>query len=253
MLEVLFLIALVFLISVLFYKQRRSSIEILQAEESQIDQLSDLLEEQQPLVIRGISPPKGLTREGLAKVPRLANFSVGGQPLQDVLDTPAMLNGGNGTPVISKSGRELLAKELSIKIWADHLWLPRFSQTTWFGWAVGCIRTEAILGGIGMFKTAAKYTSIMPTDGTYIVSLLSHESQSFLPPNWQYRYPGSLTPNDTPLVADLKYTDIILRPGTLLCLPPHIIISMEPKDSEFAAAAIVEYHEPVTLLAKSFS
>ena len=253
MIEILFLIALVFLIAVLFYKQRRPSMEILQAEESQIEQLSELLEEQQPLVIRGISPPKCFTREGLSKIPRLATFSVGGQPLEDILKTPVILHSAKGAPTLSRERRELLANELSKRVWADHLWLPRFSQTTWLGWAMGCLRTEALLGGMGMFKTTAKYTAIMPTDGVYIVSIVSRESESFLPPNWQYRYPGTLTPNDTPLVADLKYTDIILRPGTMICLPPHTTISIEPKDSEFAAAAIVEYHEPVSLLAKSFS
>jgi hypothetical protein len=253
MLEILFIITLIFLISVVFYKQRRDSMEILQAEESQIDKLSELLEEEQPLIIRGISPPKGLTKEALSKIPRLSTFSVGGQPLEDVLSTPAILSSANGAPSLSKERREILANELSIKIWADHLWLPRFSSTTWLGWAVGCIYTEAVLGGIGMFKTTAKYTALMPTEGTYHISILSRESERFLPTNWKYKYPGSLTLNDTPLVADLKYTDIILRPGTLICLPPHITVSMEPKENDFAAMAIVEYHEPITLLAKSFS
>ena len=253
MLAILFIITLMFLISVIFYKQRRDSMEILQAEESQIDKLSELLEEEQPLIIRGISPPKGLTRESLSKIPRLATFSVGGQPLEDVLSTPAILASANGVPSLSKERREILANELSIKVWADHLWLPRFSSTTWLGWGVGCIYTEAVLGGIGMFKTTAKYTALMPTEGIYHISILSRESERFLPTNWKYKYPGSLTLNDTPLVADLKYTDIVLRPGTLLCLPPHITVSMEPKENDFAAMAIVEYHEPITLLAKSFS
>jgi hypothetical protein len=253
MIDILFLIGLVFLIAVLFYKQRRQTMEILQAEEAQIEQLPDLLEEQQPLIIRGISPPKGLTKEGFLKIPRLADFSVGGQPLQDILNTPAMLYSTNGEPVLSRERRDLLANELSIKVWADHLWLPRFSPTTWIGWLVGCMRTEVVLGGMGMFKTTAKYTCIMPTEGIYTISLVSRDSESFLPPKWNYKYPGRLSPNDTPLVADLKYMDIVVRPGTTICLPPHMIISMEPQDKEFAAAAIVEYHEPVSLLAKSFS
>jgi hypothetical protein len=253
MLEILFLVALVFLISVLFYKQRRPTMEILQAEETQMEQLADLLEEQQPLIIRGIAPPKGLTKEALNKIPRLSDFSVGGQPLADVIQTPAMMKSADGAPVLSRERRELLAKELSINVWAEHTWLSNFSQTTWFGWMVGCVQTEVVLGGMGMWKTCAKYTAIMPTEGTYVVSILSKESESFLPAKWKYRYPGSLSPNDTPLVSDLKYMDIIVRPGTMICFPPHHIISIQPKDDEFSAAAIVEYHEPVTLLAKSFS
>jgi len=94
----------------------------------------------------------------------------------------------------------------------------------------------------------------MPTEGTYTVSIVSRESETFLPPKWLYRYPGSLSPNDTPLVSDLKYTDIIVRPGTMICFPPHMIVSMEPKSADtFSAALILEYHEPVSLLSKSFS
>jgi hypothetical protein len=117
------------------------------------------------------------------------------------------------------------------------------------------MRSEVILGGLGMTRTMAKYTCIMPTEGTYVLSILSRQSESFLPTKWQYRYPDSLTLNDTPLVADLKYLDIIVRPGTTVCLPPHSIISIEPvkESAELFALVIVEYHEPITLIAKSFS
>ena len=93
----------------------------------------------------------------------------------------------------------------------------------------------------------------MPTEGIYTVSILSKDSESFLPKDWMYRYPGDLSPNDTPLVAELKYIDIIVRPGTMICFPPHFVISMKPNHEVFTAAVVVEYHEPVSLLAKSFS
>jgi hypothetical protein len=117
------------------------------------------------------------------------------------------------------------------------------------------MRTEAHLGGLGMTRTSAKYTCIMPTEGKYTLSILSKDSESFLPTNWQYRYLSSLTLNDTPLVADLKFLDIVLRPGTTICLPPHTIISIEPvkESAELFTFAAVEYHEPITLLVKSFS
>lgn len=253
MIDILLLIGLVFFIAVLFYKQRHPSLEILQAEETQLDeQLSDLLEEQQPLIVRGIIPPKGLTKESLEKIPRLAQFSVGGQPLDDILKNPVMLSGGKGQPVLSQHRREELAAELSLQVWAEHAWLPRLKQTTWTGWAVGCVKTEVLLGGLGMTRTKANYTCIMPTEGIYTVSILSKDSESFLPKEWMYKYPGDLSPNDTPLVADLKYIDIIVRPGTMICFPPHFIISIKPNQESFTAAAIVEYHEPISLLAKSF-
>jgi hypothetical protein len=249
-------IILVFVIMYLFYKHRRTELEILQLESEQIPtQLAELLEELQPIVIRGIAPPKGLSRESLRKIPRLADFAVGGQPLADVLDRPEMLFGAQGAPTLNYIAREQLAKELSINIWADHIWLPILSQATWIGPAVGSMKAEAVLGGLGMTRTTARFTCIMPTEGKYTLSILSKDSESFLPSVWQYKYPSALTLNDTPLVADLKYLDIVLRQGTTICLPPHCVFSMEPdtKSTEMFAFVIVEYHEPITLMVKSLS
>ena len=257
---VLVLIFLIVIIMYLFYRHRRSDVEILQLENDQVpEKLPELLEELQPIVIRGVNPPKGLTRESLQKIQRLAQFSVGGQPLADVLANPGILFNAAGVPAISQAGREQLAKELSFPVWADHNWLPVFSQSTWLGAAVGCTRTEAVLGGLGMRRTAAKYTCIMPTEGTFTLSIVSRDSESFLPANWQYKYISSLTLNDTPLVADLKFLDIVVRPGTAVCLPPHYVISIEPSSNASSNApnlfafAVIEYHEPITLLVKSFS
>jgi len=248
-------IFLVFGVSYLFYHHRRSDLEVLQLEADQMEQLPELLEELQPVVIRGVVPPKGFTRESLQKIPRLANYSVGGQPLSDVLQKPQILFEAEGAPTLNQVSREQLCKELAINVWANHTWLPIFSQSTWIGPAVGSMKTEAVFGGMGMIRTTAKYTCIMPTEGKYTLSILSRQSETFLPENWQYKYPAALTLNDTPLVADLKYLDIILRPGTTICLPPHCIISMEPnKDAgDLFALVIMEYHEPITLIAKSFS
>ena len=253
MIEIFILVTILCVIAFLFYKQRRPSMEILQAEATQMEQLPELLEEQQPLIIRGITPPKGLTKEALEKVPRLAQFSVGGQPLDDILKNPVMLSSAKGQPVLSQERRENLASELSLNVWAEHAWLPQFKATTWLGWAAGSVKTEVLLGGLGMIRTVAVYTCIMPTEGVYTVSILSKDSETFLPKEWLYKYPGDLSPNDTPLVADLKYIDIIVRPGTLICFPPHYVISMKPNQDTFTAAAIVEYHEPVSLVVKSIS
>jgi len=256
MIEVLVVcILLVFGVAYLFYQHRRSDLEVLQLEADQLDKLPELLEELQPVVIRGIVPPKGFTRESLQKIPRLANYDVGGQPLSDILEKPQILFGAEGAPTLSQASREQLCKELAINVWANHTWLPVFSQSTWIGPAVGTMRTEAVFGGLGMIRTTAKYTCIMPTEGKYTLSIVSRQSETFLPEKWQYRYPATLTLNDTPLVADLKYLDIIVRPGTTVCLPPHCIISIEPvkESAELFALVMVEYHEPITLIAKSFS
>jgi hypothetical protein len=253
-LELIFFSALIFLIAVLFYKQRAPDLQILQLEHDQISaQLADLLDEQQPVVIRGTLPPRGLTAEALAKAPRLASFPVGGQTLSAVIAQPAILSSAAGMPTLSLDLRRSLAEELSIPVWATRNWLPYFAQCSLVGPLLGTMRAEAVLGGLGMWKTSAKVTAFAPTEGTYVVSILSVDSEQYLPKSWQYRYVSSLTPNDTPLVTDIKFLDIVVRPGTVLLIPPHAVVSMEPKaPTTFSAAAILEYHEPISLLAKSF-
>lgn len=252
MLEILILIILLFLIAFFFYKQRRSETQILQMEFSQRDeQLADLLEEQQPLVIRGVSPPRGITQEDLEKIPRLANFAVGGQPLERVLKESYLLFSAEGKPVLSTSRREQLAQELSVPVWAKKLWEPFLAESVWFGSWLGTTKTEVIIGGLGLFRTTAYYTMFFPTEETYNVSIISKESEDYLPPAWNYRYLTSFTINDTPLINELKYLDVVVRPGTAICIPRHTVISLEPNDPiSFSAGVLLEFHMPVSLLAK---
>jgi hypothetical protein len=254
-LELGILVAVLFLIAVVFYKQRRSDLQILQMEESQIsEQLVDLLEEEQPLVIRSVSPPRGLTSSEFQKIPRLAEFPVAGQPLSSLLAAPGVLATANGLPLLTQEDRDHLATELSLPVWANRVWLAPFQATSWLGPMLGTLRTEALLGGLGLFRTTAHYTILFPCENTYIATLLSRDSEELLPPKWDYRYMRTFTPNDTPLVGDMKYLDIVVRPGTALVIPKHTIVSFEPKDpNAFASAAIVEYHTPISQLAKVFA
>jgi hypothetical protein len=254
LIEFLVCFSLIFLIAVLFYKQRRSDFSILQLEAEQIEsQLTDLLEEQQPLVIRGVQPPKGLTQESLQKIHRLSSFPVGGIPLSTVLQTPTALASSAGRPVFSPEDAAELAAELAIPVWAKREWLESLSQSTWLGPLFGTLRTECVLGGLGLFRTSALTTCIFPTEGKYHVSILMKDSEPYLPADWNYRYPSTFTINDTPLVADLKYLDIVLRPGNVLLVPAHTVLCLQPAPDSppFQAAALIEYHEPISLFVKS--
>jgi hypothetical protein len=252
-LEISILFTIIFLIAVLFYKQRRDDISILQIEQAQLATSGDLFVEKQPLILRGSSAPNGLTAEGLKHIPRLGAFPIGPFTLSDCIANPANLN-GIGNPLQTLENREQLADELSLPIWANITWKEIFAETSWIGWFAGTLKTQMLLGGIGLSKSTAIYTLILPTAGIYNVSLLSSSSEKYLPSSekWQYRYPTTLSVNDTPLVAELKYIDIILRPGTGLCLPSHMVYSLQPKEAnQWCSAVIVEYHEPVSLLARS--
>jgi hypothetical protein len=253
MIEFFVIFAVLFLIAVLFYKQRRGDLQILQMEHEQMsDQFAELLSEQQLLVIRGVQPPRGLTAAALEKIPRLASFPVGGQPLGSVLANPQLLSSAGGLPVLNTENRQLLATELAVPIWAQKTWQEPLASAHWLGYTLGTLRTEALIGGLGLFRTSAYATVLLPTDGTYKVSVVSKDAEDFLPPAWEYRYVSTFTPNDTPLVAELKYLEIVLRPGTALVIPKHTVLALEPTDAAFHAGAIVEFHLPVSMLAKSF-
>ena len=240
MLEIIAIVAVIFLIAVMFYMHRQPDLTILQVEQSQVDaQFSNLLSERQPIVIRGVQTPRGLSKESLLKSTRLS-----GLPIQETIQS------GQALTYVE---RDDLAERLSLTIWANHTWLPLFQEYSWISPLLGSMKTEALLGGMGMTRAKAMYTCIIPTEGSYLVSLLSKSSETFLPSDWESRYPSSITSDDTPLVADLKYLDIVLNTGNALCIPAHLIYSLEPRFETFSSAAIIEYHEPMSILAKSLS
>jgi hypothetical protein len=112
-------------------------------------------------------------------------------------------------------------------------------------------RTSVLLGGQGMVRPTSLYTCILPTEGTYTVSLVNKRSEAFLPKEWMYRFPSSLTVNDTTLVGEIQFIDIILRPGTMLIVPCHCIYSLECKPV-FNSAVILELDSPISNLAHLF-
>lgn len=246
--------AIIFLIAVVFYRQRRDELQLLQIENDKLElQLPDLLEEQQPIILRGVAPPKGLTKQSLEASPRLHGYPIGGILLQEVLRSPASLAATKGLPTMKRPDRIQLAEELSLPVWSDHTWLPRLKESRFTGF-LGSMETEAIIGGLGLWRTSAIYTMLFPTEGDFIVSIVSKNSEAFLPKKWEYRYPDSFTQDDTPLISELKYIDIIARPGTAVLLPPHTLVSMQPKvPTAFHSFSTIEYHEPISKLAKSLS
>ena len=58
----------------------------------------------------------------------------------------------------------------------------------------------------------------------------------------------SITTQDTPLLSQISYLDVILRPGTLLLLPPHMIVDISTA-SQSAWSFIAEIHHPISILA----
>lgn len=253
--EIIITLVLAFLIAIWFYRQRRDSIEILQVEfQSTLSTIHELVEELQPIIIRGNIFPQILSREKLSEIPRLDNF-----PLRIPSDAPHLLNyrqnpgsvlpdeQATGIPILDPDCARTLAKELSIELWATHNLADIFSELSGVFSSVSSKRTSVVLGGCGMKRATSIYTCIIPTEGKYILSLVNKRSESFLPANWKFRYPANLTVNDTPLVGEIQFIDIILRPGSMAILPSHCIYSLTPASSaQFHGAVIIEIDSPIS-------
>jgi hypothetical protein len=86
--------------------------------------------------------------------------------------------------------------------------------------------TEAYLGEVGLRKTTGITTMLYPTAGTLEVTLMTEQQEKCLPALWRGKFPEKFTIQDTPLVGEIKYITIKLRPGNILCIPTHWFYSL---------------------------
>lgn len=254
-LQIFLFVCICFFIAVCFYKQHRTSIELLQVEFTSIqDSLKDLAQERQPIIIRSVPIPVSITLEKLSLMERLDPFQLAsGTTLKDYKTGPEHVlpdYQNSGQPILTLEQSHKLAKELALDTWAAHtiqdiiadlvgIFSPLYTQS------VG-----VLLAGKGMERALSVYTILMPVEGKYTLSIVNKKSESFLPSMWKYRFPRTLTINDSPLVGEIQYIDVVLRPGTLICLPPHCIYSLEPATKEFHSAVVIEVDSVVSKLTK---
>jgi hypothetical protein len=69
-----------------------------------------------------------------------------------------------------------------------------------------------------------------------------------LPPSWEGTFVSELKPAESPLLHEVQFIDVILRPGHLFILPPHWIVSMKSDDTP-PVFAWIEVHHPISFLA----
>ena len=237
---------MIFLTSVFFYKQANTDFHILQMESSQMDKLPELAEEKQPIVLRGVAVPHAFTKESLDKIPRLGQTTVASSTLADVLSGQTILL-SDGPPAMNRAAAYQFATEIGLDVWTRQNWDESLKSTSYIGW-VGSCKTSVGFGGVGLFQTTAILTLLLPTEGTYLASLIPKSKEVYLPKQWRYRYPDSFTMNDTPLVSELQFVDIKLKPGTALILPPHSVVCMTDT-TPMSLYVMIEYHEPISILA----
>jgi hypothetical protein len=260
-LEIIITLTVIILITVCFYSIRRESIELLQLEyENALPSLHELLQELQPIIIRGVPFPPILNSLKLAEIPRLNSFPLSANAthtLQTYRTHPELVfpdEQAIGLPILEPIVGRTLARELSIDTWMKYTYDDFISELSGYFSILKSIKTSVILGGYGMVRSRSLYACIIPTEGTYIISLVNKRSENFLPKTtWKYKYPSILSINDTPLVGEIQFIDIIARPGTMVIIPCHCIYSMTPKEmGKFHSAVLLELDSPISNMANLF-
>jgi hypothetical protein len=205
-----------------FYRQAIEQYNILQIESTQVGDLPKLLSERTPVVVRSIGEPKLFTPEILNQNPRLLSF-----PLEPAVNLSTYLQTAKSksTVKLSTKSATVLARECGLQVWAEHIWFPKFFSNTWWE-MIHSVSSEACLGERGLRKTTAITTMLYPTSGSLEVTLLTEQQEQYLPKGWRGRFPETFTIQDSPLVGEIKYITIKLRPGTMLCLPTHWSVSI---------------------------
>uniref|UniRef100_A0A6C0JZ22 Cupin-like domain-containing protein n=1 Tax=viral metagenome TaxID=1070528 RepID=A0A6C0JZ22_9ZZZZ len=255
--QIFLFICICFLIAVCFYKQHRSTIELLQVEYAgSQDTLKDLAQERQPLIIRGTPIPTSITIDKLSKINRLDGFPLADSKavLMNYRTTPDKTlpeYQQSGLPLLTSEQSMKLAKELALDTWVNHTLQDMINDMAGIFTVAHRNTIKVILGGKGMERALSIYTIIMPVEGKYVLSIVNKKSETFLPSNWRHRYARTLTINDSPMVGEIQYIDVILRPGTLICIPSHCIYNLEPDNSaEFHSSLLIEVDSPISNFTK---
>ena len=246
MIEILVIAVVAIAVFIVFYRQAIEQYNILQIESTQISELPKLLNERTPVVVRSIGDPKLFTPETLKQNPRLLSF-----PLEPTVNLSTYLQKPKPVIKLSKKSAIVLANECGLQVWAEHLWFPKFFSSTWWE-MIHSIQSEAWMGEKGLRKTTAITTMIYPTSGALDVTVMTEHQEQFLPKAWRGRFPETFTVQDTPLVGEIKYITVKVRPGTMLCLPTHWFVSIraseESKDKPLLWG-FIQIHNPISRVA----
>lgn len=246
MIEIILLFGVIFLILTFFYKQAICEFRINQMEWTQKDNLHTLLREKVPLVVRGLPSATIWTHQDVSSRTCFQDLPIFQETsLQEWIATT--------TPEVTcpwkDSQAEKIGARCGISIWAKK-WLDSVMLPSFLRWWISPLY-HCWTGRVGLRRLFATWNVILPVDGSIIVSILPETAESSLPQPWMGCFPTELTPKDTPFLADIKYIDIVVRPGNALIMPPHWFVSWTPtKESEVAPmVCTLSYHSPISRLA----
>ena len=248
MLAAMFIGLLLALILTFFYKQAVYEFRINQIEWSQREGLDKLLTEKVPAIIRDVPRVAFWTHEDVMMRDAYSLVRVFEEtPLSDWL---VRTKRDEECPWEAEHGRSL-ASVAGIEVWAERELHPLVKSnpllSAWYWPEASCWS-----GGFGLWKTRAPWTCIFVTEGAIQVNVMPGKYEKSLPVAWQGMHLDKITAHDTPFAADLKFLDIVLRPGHCLFLPAHWYASWSVLEGSEVCPMVckVEYHTPVSQFAR---
>jgi hypothetical protein len=241
-LEILLVVFLLAVILAFFYKQAVAEFRILQTES--LEKAVPVLHERCPVIVTPTPMPQDLwTQKDIQQRPTLAGKGVNGITLAEAMKQESFH--------LKPSTAELLATEIGLPVWVQKTILPMWKESQWWT-RILSPRTEVAIGAQGLRPTFAYTTILLCTEGALQVSLLNESSEAYLPKKWLGKRLSKLTRDEAPLLGNIQYIDVIVRPGTALLLPPHWKVCWENTESPTPAlAAWIELHHPMSRLMRN--
>lgn len=141
-------------------------------------------------------------------------------------------------------------------LWADILGISQIQQEVLLNWfslspLLFSVTSETHLGPIKLTPTFGWATCIKCTQGEARCILLHNSQKSRLPAGWDTLRWRDATVAHHPIWSQVKFVEVILRPGTALLIPPHWVVAVEPSDMQTPVWSIIsEVHHPVSKIAK---
>ena len=141
-------------------------------------------------------------------------------------------------------------------IWAEILGISQIQEETLLRWfslppLVFSVSTETRLGPIPLRPVYGWATSIQCTYGEVRCILLHSAQKARLPSGWDGLRWRDATVAHHPIWTQVKFVEVILRPGTALLVPPHWVVALESVDPSVACWTLwSEIHHPLSKIAK---
>lgn len=246
MLEIILIIGILFLILTFFYKQAVCEFRLNQIEWKQKENISGLLNEKLPLVVRSLPAATFWTHEDVLNRTCFKDIPI----FQETTLTDWITTSNPDSLCPWKYPQaEIIAGVSGINIWANKWLNPEIINPLLKFWMFPKYHCWA--GNVGLRKTFATWTCFFPVDGEIIFTIMPENIESSLPANWLGCFPANLTVKDTPFVGDLKFIDVILRPGNCIFMPSHWFVSWTTTQEASVTPMVctISYHTPVSLLA----